>query len=163
MVLTRTAELLTWKEKFEKPQKNSLLKHDLLLILNQSNQIKGFTAEKFAFDAKTYQKKLFRAEYFPEKIMSPQAAHWEFLKNNTRLVKLGDIVGEIALEGALPYPPGVYCVVPGERWNEVAQKYFLILEESINRFPGFGTEIQGVYLEKEGDQFIAYGYVLDRK
>jgi len=95
--------------------------------------------------------------------MTPQAAHWEFLRNNTKLVKLDDILGEIALEGALPYPPGVFCVVPGEKWNEAAQKYFLILEESINRFPGFGTEIQGVYLEKEGDGVKSYGYVLDRK
>ena len=114
-------------------------------------------------DAKTYQKKLFRAEYFPEKVMSPQAAHWEFLRNNTKLVKLDNIVGEIALEGALPYPPGIYCVVPGEKWNEVAQKYFLTLEESINRFPGFGAEIQGVYLEKEDGRVKSYGYVLDRK
>jgi Arginine/lysine/ornithine decarboxylases len=113
-------------------------------------------------DAKTYQKKLFRAETFPEKVMSPQTAHWEFLKNNTRLVKLDDIVGEIALEGALPYPPGVYCVVPGEQWNEVAQKYFLTLEEGINRFPGFAPEIQGVYLEQEDGGVKSYGYVLDK-
>ena len=114
-------------------------------------------------DAKTYQKKLFREEFFPEKAMSPQEAHWEFLRNNTKLAKLEEIIGEIALEGALPYPPGVYCVVPGERWNETAQKYFLILEESINRFPGFSTEIQGVYLQQEDGGVKAYGYVLDKE
>ena len=114
-------------------------------------------------NAKMYQKKLFRAETFPEKVISPQIANWEFLKNNTKLVKLDDIVGEVALEGALPYPPGVYCVVPGERWNEIAQKYFLILEEGINRFPGFAPEIQGVYLEREGDGVKSYGYVLERE
>lgn len=114
-------------------------------------------------DAKTYQKKLFRADYMPERVMTPQTAHWEFLRNNTKLVKLDDIIGEIAMEGALPYPPGVYCVVLGERWNEVAQKYFLILEEGINEFPGFAMEIQGVYLEQEGDRVKSYGYVLDKK
>ena len=114
-------------------------------------------------DAKTYQKQLFRAEHMPEVAMPPQQAHWELLRNNAKLVKLDDIVGEIALEGALPYPPGVYCVVPGERWNEVAQKYFLILEEGINEFPGFAPEIQGVYMEQEGDYVEAYGYVLDQK
>lgn len=114
-------------------------------------------------DVKTYQKQLFRAAYFPERVMTPQSAHWEFLKNNTKLVKLEDILGEIALEGALPYPPGIYCVVPGERWNETAQKYFLILEEGINQFPGFAPEIQGVYLEKEGNLVKAYGYVLAKE
>ncbi len=114
-------------------------------------------------DAKLYQKRLFRSEYFPEKIISPQKAHWEFLKNNTKLVPLDQIVGEIAVEGALPYPPGIYCVVPGERWNETAQKYFLILEEGINQFPGFAPEIQGVYLEAEGDRVRTYGYVLDNE
>lgn len=112
-------------------------------------------------DAATYQKKLFRSEYFPERAVTPQDANWELVRNKARLVKIDDIVGEIALEGALPYPPGIYCVVPGERWNQIAQKYFQILEESINRFPGFALEIQGVYLEKEGGILKAYGYVLD--
>ncbi|WP_196001190.1 ornithine decarboxylase [Clostridium sp. 1001271B_151109_B4] len=113
-------------------------------------------------DAKTYQKLLFRRDYLPEYVMNPNEANIELKRNNAKLVPLSDIVGEIALEGALPYPPGVFCVVPGERWNNVAQKYFSILEEGINRFPGFAPEIQGVYLEKEDGKVRAYGYVLDK-
>ena len=113
-------------------------------------------------DAKTYQKLLFRKDYLPEYVMNPNEASIELKRNNAKLVPLSDIVGEIALEGALPYPPGVFCVVPGERWNNVAQKYFSILEEGINRFPGFAPEIQGVYLEKEDGKIRAYGYVLDK-
>lgn len=113
-------------------------------------------------DAKTYQKLLFRRNSFPEYVMNPNEANIELKRNNAKLVPLSDIVGEIALEGALPYPPGVFCVVPGERWNIVAQKYFSILEEGINRFPGFAPEIQGVYLEKEDGKVRAYGYVLDK-
>ena len=113
-------------------------------------------------DAKTYQKLLFRKEYLPEYVINPNEASIELKRNNAKLVPLSDIVGEIALEGALPYPPGVFCVVPGERWNNVAQKYFSILEEGINRFPGFAPEIQGVYLEKEDGKIRAYGYVLDK-
>ena len=113
-------------------------------------------------DAKTYQKLLFRKDYFPEYVINPNEASIELKRNNAKLVPLSDIVGEIALEGALPYPPGVFCVVPGERWNNVAQKYFSILEEGINRFPGFAPEIQGVYLEKEDGKIRAYGYVLDK-
>ena len=113
-------------------------------------------------DAKTYQKLLFRRDSLPEYVMNPNEANVELKRNNAKLVPLSDIVGEIALEGALPYPPGVFCVVPGERWNTVAQKYFSILEEGINRFPGFAPEIQGVYLEKEDGKVRAYGYVLDK-
>lgn len=43
-----------------------------------------------------------------------QLAYYELIRNNAKLVNLDEIVGEIALEGALPYPPGIYCVVPGE-------------------------------------------------
>ncbi len=126
-------------------------------------------------NAKDYQKKLFRAEFLPEravlegtssapkKIFTPQEANWALKRNEAKLVALKDIAGEIALEGALPYPPGVFCVVPGERWSEAAQKYFLILQDGINEFPGFAPEIQGVYLEKENGRVKAYGYVLDRK
>lgn len=113
-------------------------------------------------DAKTYQKLLFRKDSLPEYVMNPNEANIELKRNNAKLVPLSNIVGEIALEGALPYPPGVFCVVPGERWNTVAQKYFSILEEGINRFPGFAPEIQGVYLEKENGKIRAYGYVLDK-
>lgn len=114
-------------------------------------------------DVKNCQKKLFRADSFPERAMHPQAANIEYIRNNVKLVKLDDILGRIALEGALPYPPGIFCVVPGEKWNEIAQKYFQILEEGINRFPGFAPEIQGVYLEKEKGVIKAFGYVLDHE
>lgn len=135
------------------------------------NRYAGYTIRKLCqemhdfyrkSDAKTYQKKLFRAAHFPERAISPYDANWELVRNNAKLVRLDDIVGKIALEGALPYPPGIFCVVPGERWNEIAQRYFLILEESINKFPGFAPEIQGVYLEKEDGGVKAYGYVLEK-
>ena len=112
-------------------------------------------------DAKTYQKRLFRKETMPEFAITPQQANIELKRNNTKLVPLENILGEIALEGSLPYPPGVFCVAPGERWSEAAQKYFLILEEGINSFPGFAPEIQGVYLEETEGKIKAYGYVLD--
>jgi ornithine decarboxylase len=51
-------------------------------------------------------------------------------------------------------------VAPGERWSETAQKYFLILEEGLTRFPGFSPEIHGVYIEHENCEAVAYGYVL---
>lgn len=111
-------------------------------------------------NVKDLQKKLFRKEFFPEYVMHPQEAHYAFIRGERELVPLDEIEGRIALEGALPYPPGVLCVVPGERWSHTAVQYFKALEESLNELPGFALEIQGVYLEHEDGRIRAYGYVL---
>lgn len=107
------------------------------------------------------QKRLFLKDYLPEYVMTPQEANFAFVRGEGELVALSDAVGRMALEGSLPYPPGVICVQPGERWSETAQKYFLALEEGINKLPGFAPEIQGVYLVTQEDGTKkAYGYVL---
>ena len=107
---------------------------------------------------------LFAKEYFPEYVMNPQEANFEFQRNKGELVSLDEAEGRIALEGALPYPPGVLCVQPGERWSRTACDYFLALEEGINQLPGFAPEIQGVYLIEQPDgSKKAYGYVLKKE
>ncbi|PWC14902.1 ornithine decarboxylase SpeF [Brenneria roseae subsp. americana] len=111
-------------------------------------------------DVKTLQKEMFRKAYLPHSVMNPQQANIEFVRGNVELVALADIEGRIAAEGALPYPPGVLCVVPGERWNGPVQHYFLALEEGINRLPGFAPELQGVYIQDEDGRKRAYGYVI---
>ena len=113
-------------------------------------------------NAKDMQKKLFREEYFPEEAMLAREANLELIRNNAKLTRIKDIKGEVALEGALPYPPGIFCVAPGERWSETAQNYFLMLQEGVNLFPGFSPEIHGVYMEREDGGIMAYGYVLDK-
>ena len=109
------------------------------------------------------QKKLFLKDYFPEYVMSPRDANIEFIRGRGELIPLSECKGRIALEGALPYPPGIICVQPGERWNELAQQYFQCLEESINRFPGFEPEIQGVYNQKENEKSVTYVTVLKKE
>lgn len=112
----------------------------------------------------TLQQRLFSKEYFPEYVMNPQEANFEFQRNKGELVPLDEAEGRIALEGALPYPPGVLCVQPGERWSRTACDYFLALEEGINQLPGFAPEIQGVYLIEQPDgSKKAYGYVLKKE
>ncbi|MDU3629800.1 ornithine decarboxylase [Veillonella sp.] len=112
----------------------------------------------------TLQQRLFSKAYFPEYVMNPQEANFEFQRNKGELVALDEVEGRIALEGALPYPPGVLCVQPGERWSRTACDYFLALEEGINQSPGFAPEIQGVYLIEQPDgSKKAYGYVLKKE
>lgn len=114
-------------------------------------------------NVKDLQKKLFLEEYFPSYAMSPFDAHVEFVKNHGELVPISDIEGRIALEGALPYPPGILTVIPGERWSQTAQQYFLALIDGMNQLPGFAPEIQGVYIEEEGPVKKACGYVLKQE
>ena len=117
-----------------------------------------------ARNVSTLQQRLFSKVYFPEYVMNPQEANFEFQRNKGELVSLDEAEGRIALEGALPYPPGVLCVQPGERWSRTACDYFLALEEGINQLPGFAPEIQGVYLiEQPDDSKKAYGYVLKKE
>ena len=50
----------------------------------------------------------------PEYVKTPQEANFDFVRGQGELVPLAEAVGRMALEGALPYPPGVLCVQPGE-------------------------------------------------
>ncbi|EFD8804323.1 hypothetical protein CO278_004690 [Escherichia coli] len=68
--------------------------------------------------------------------------------------------GRIAAEGALPYPPGVLCVVPGEIWGGAVLRYFSALEEGINLLPGFAPELQGVYIEEHDGRKQVWCYVI---
>ncbi|HDT2790666.1 TPA: ornithine decarboxylase [Enterobacter asburiae] len=114
-----------------------------------------------SFDVKDLQKAMFRKESLPEVVMNPQDANRAYIRGDVELVRIRDAAGRIAAEGALPYPPGVLCVVPGEVWGGAVQRYFLALEEGINLLPGFSPELQGVYSEKDADGIKRlYGYVL---
>jgi ornithine decarboxylase len=95
-------------------------------------------------------------------VLSPQLAHYEFIRGNVDFIPLEKAEGRVAAEGALPYPPGVLCCVPGEMWGGAVLQYFLALEEGINRMPGFSPELQGVYIIKgEDGRKRAWGYVLN--
>lgn len=170
--LTKMQTLVAQIALFEKHIKQDSLLKDVLptVYKNNEDRYKGYTIRQLCQEmhdlyvsrnVKQLQKDLFRKATLPEYALNPHDANIEFVRNKVELVPLTDIVGRVAAEGALPYPPGVLCVVPGERWSSTAQKYFLALEEGINTLPGFAPEIQGVYLQKDPDgRTRAYGYVL---
>lgn len=110
------------------------------------------------------QRDLFIKKTFNDYEMLPYDADLAFMRNEGELVDLDDIIGRIALEGALPYPPGVFIVAPGERWQQLDVDYFRLLMGAMDEFPGFDPEIQGIYLEKdENGKHVAKGYVLKNK
>ena len=170
--LTKMQTLIAQIALFEKHIKQDSLLKDVLptVYKNNEDRYKGYTIRQLCQEmhdlyvsrnVKQLQKDLFRKATLPEYVLNPHDANIELVRNKVELVPLTDIVGRVAAEGALPYPPGVLCVVPGEKWSTTAQQYFLALEEGINTLPGFAPEIQGVYLQKDPDgRTRAYGYVL---
>lgn len=171
----KMAHLITQIARFEAYIDQDAPLEEVLPMLYQANatRYKGYSIRQLcqemhdfykALNVKELQKLMFRETEFPECRLNAQEAHYEFIRDNVELVALEDAEGRIAAEGALPYPPGVLCVVPGEVWGGAVLKYFLALEEGINRFPGFAPELQGVYIEEDDEgRKRAYGYVLTKE
>lgn len=151
--------------KFEKYYDEDALVKDVLPFLYQeyperyhSYTLKQLCQEMHEYykENKTFvlQQELFAKPNMQNYQMTPAEADQLFKKDQTELVDLEDVVGRTAAEGALPYPPGVFIVAPGEKWGEIDQKYFEVLAHAIEKFPGFVPEIQGVYLEPQEDGSI---------
>ncbi|MDA5544847.1 ornithine decarboxylase SpeF [Yersinia rochesterensis] len=173
--LAKMQHLVAQIARFERFIEEDALLSEVLPTVYRNNETryKGYTIGKLcqemhdlyvSYDVKQLQKEMFRKQYFPKVVMNPQDANIEFVRGHAELVPLCKAEGRIAAEGALPYPPGVLCVVPGEVWGGAAQRYFLALEESINLLPGFAPELQGVYLQVDEDGWNrAYGYMMKNK
>ena len=113
-------------------------------------------------NVKQLQKEMFRKACLPPVRMSPQEANYAFIRGESELVLLSEAEGRIAAEGALPYPPGVLCVVPGEVWGGSVLRYFTALEEGINLLPGFAPELQGVYIQEHEGRKAVWCNVIKR-
>jgi ornithine decarboxylase len=90
----------------------------------------------------------FRPDHFPTIAMTPQAATQSFIRNEVDFLPIHDIHNRIAATLALVYPPGIGVIVPGERYDERARPmldYLIMFEQAANLFPGFDSEIQGIY------------------
>ncbi|AKG66757.1 putative ornithine decarboxylase [Lactobacillus helveticus] len=161
--------------KFEQYYYEDALVKDVLPVLYQEypERYHGYTLKQLCQEMHEYykenktfvlQQKLFVKPNMQNYQMTPAEADQLFKKDQTELVDLEDIVGRTAAEGALPYPPGVFIVAPGEKWGEIDQKYFEVLAHAIEKFPGFVPEIQGVYLEpqKDGNIKVQVEVVKDR-
>lgn len=139
------------------------------LVKQNPERYQGYTIRQLCQEMHEYyakneiyklQQDLFLKKTFQDYEMTPAEADKLFMKNEGELVDLDEIEGRVALEGALPYPPGVFIVAPGEKWQKIDVDYFKILMGAIDKFPGFDPEIQGVYLNKDTGVTKAQGFVL---
>lgn len=81
-------------------------------------------------DVAYLQQALFVWDYLPPIAMCRRKRQHRVQRGEGELLPLAKLAGCIALEGALPYPPGILTVVPGERWTEVACRYFTALKKA---------------------------------
>lgn len=87
---------------------------------------------------------MFEHQHLPTPVVSVQEAHRRLVKGEIEAVPLHDAEGRIAAEGALPYPPGIFCIAPGERWGGPVLAYFKAVEAILNTAPGFAPWYHGV-------------------
>jgi ornithine decarboxylase len=105
------------------------------------------------------QRAQFRAEHFPAPVLLPSEAIQRLTRNDVDYVPIAEAAGRIATTLWLVYPPGIATVVPGERLTDAATPmiaYLQVFERAANAFPGFDTEIQGVYKEVEPDGRVSF-------
>jgi ornithine decarboxylase len=110
------------------------------------------------------QKAQFAAVHLPEPAMTPREANLHLVRNNVDYVSIDELEGRVATTLFVVYPPGIATIVPGERLGSRARPmidYLKVFERVSNLFPGFDTEIQGVYREVDASGAVRlYTYVV---
>jgi len=160
----KMSHLVAMLEQFEQQVREDAPLAEVLpsLYRKHAERYRGYTLRRLcqemhdlyvSFAVKDLQKAMFRADCFPPIAVNPQDAHQAYIRGDVKLVPVAEAEGRIAAEGALPYPPGVLCVVPGEVWGGAVQHYFLALEAGINQLPGFSPELQGVYIAEQSSGY----------
>ena len=90
----------------------------------------------------------------PEPVITPREAYNKIVSNEVEFVPAEKLVGRIAANSVIPYPPGIPMLISGENFgdeNSPQIKYLKALSLWDHAFPGFehdteGTEvIDGVY------------------
>ena len=110
------------------------------------------------------QKAQFSPGSLPTMAMPPRLAAKHLVRNDVDYLPIDDVMGRIATTLWVVYPPGIATIVPGERIDERAKPmldYIKAFEAAANLFPGFESEIQGLYREKDASGRIRiYTYVV---
>ena len=126
-------------------------------------RLRDLCAEMHAFyreaDISRLQSAQFQQAHFPEMAMPPNEAVRALVRNKVDYVPLEETAGRIAATLWLVYPPGIATIIPGERLGERARPmvdYLKAFEAACNRFPGFESEVQGLYRETGKDGRIRF-------
>ncbi len=96
-------------------------------------------------------------DVLPEMKVTPHAAWQQELRGQIEEINLKKMVGRVSANMILPYPPGVPLVLPGEMVTDSSRPVLDFLEmlcEIGAHYPGFETDIHGVYRQKDGSYTV---------
>lgn len=93
--------------------------------------------------------RMFEDAHLPKPVLSVRDAHHRYVRGDFERIRLADARGRIAAEGALPYPPGIFCIAPGETWDGPVLDYFLAIERLLDAAPDFAPFYHGVHTEED--------------
>jgi ornithine decarboxylase len=120
----------------------------------RGKRLRDLCADMHAFFREANVSALQRAQFSPEHIpnmaMAPRGAMQAITRNQVDYLPIDQIEGRIATTLMLVYPPGIATIAPGERLDARSRPmidYLKVFERGANLFPGFESEIQGVYRE----------------
>jgi len=105
------------------------------------------------------QKGQFAPENLPVPAMTPREASLHLTRNNVDYLPIDEIGGRIATTLFVVYPPGIATIVPGERLDDRARpaiEYLKAFQRASNLFPGFDSEIQGLYREVDASGVVRF-------
>ena len=101
----------------------------------------------------------FAPEHLPIPALTPREASRHLVRNNVDYLPIDEIDGRIATTLFVVYPPGIATIVPGERLDERARpmlEYLKAFQRASNLFPGFDSEIQGLYRDVDASGAIRF-------
>lgn len=96
-------------------------------------------------------------DVLPEMKMTPYEMFQQQVRGNIEECEIGELIGKVAANMILPYPPGVPVVMPGEMITEESRAVldFLLMLCAVGElYPGFETDIHGAKLTEDGRYLV---------
>ncbi|WP_459205896.1 ornithine decarboxylase [Pseudomonas sp. MLB6B] len=124
----------------------SLIKWQSKLGNQSLNELSASANDIYAqLKLESLQAAIFSSSEQPVMVYSPQLANQRLIKNRARLVPVADALDLIAAECIIPYPPGIVCVAPGERFTRATVAYLAAIETLNLSFPWLAQHVQGLH------------------
>lgn len=95
--------------------------------------------------------------------MNGRAAKDAFVRGDRVWKPLSELPGEIALESAAAYPPGICAIAAGEVWTRAQVKYFKAMTSLAGLFPGLSPELQGIHEKEEKGRLLPGAWVYKKR
>lgn len=80
--------------------------------------------------------------------MKPSDAFARIAHRETERVDIDHLEGRVTTSLLTPYPPGIPLLIPGERFNKKIVDYLRFTREFNATFPGFDTDVHGLFTDE---------------